>query len=419
MCKLIAELVGIDKQVMKEMINRLERASGEPGVDLRLSGEIYGSLHMKMRGLGLDPKDTTPRELYQSLLNLARLHDRFLADKLGAKEPTNPDVVLPLVERLIERMRAPKHAWVMKPVAAKRLLKATPPKQLMKALHYRSVDSMLKRESPLLLITVARHTEPDSWQHKFTTSYKTLRSSDFENRDIEVAYLSQGHWQYIGKAYALSHHSNILHAPEAGAIALLPIPATELPGITLISLLLVLHYINEIRGQTTHWKLHHLQPDFSKRLINDVIAPGASHAKIAGQPIHWRIVHHYYGLQAVTEHPEIFQPHVQPEDMAYRKAEHTLFHLEPALHFWHNTDYVALPQEAEVPISFNLMDVAVNLVNNLSFEHRVAYHNREAVWNELYRRYIGQKALERQLLSQLYEQIGGVSAFNEDLEFAL
>lgn len=200
---------------------------------------------------------------------------------------------------------------------------------------------------------------------------------------------------------------------------MLPIPANDLPGITLISLLLVLHYINEIRGQTTYWKLHHLHPDFSKRLINDVTSPSVSHAKLAGQPIHWRIVHHYYGTQAISEHPEIFQPHVQPEDMSYRKAEHTLFHLEPALHFWHNTDYVALPQEDGKQVSFNLMDVAVNLVNRLPFEERVTYHNREAVWNELYRRYVGQKALERQLLSQIDEQIGGISAMTEDLEFAL
>ncbi len=419
MCKLLAELTSTDKQVMKEMINRLERSSGDPGVDLRLTGEIYGSLHMKMRGLGLDPKDTTPRELYHSLLNLASLHDQFLADKLGATEPTNPEVVLPLVVRLIERMGAPKHAWAMKASAAKRLLKATPPKQLMKSLHYRSVDSMLKRESPFQLITVARHTEPATWQQKFTESYKKLKSNDFENRDVEVLYLTKGQWPYIGKAYALSHHTNILHTPEAAAIAILPMPSTDLSGITLISLLLVLHYINEIRGQATYWKLHHMHPEFAKRLISDVTSPVVSHATVAGQPIHWRVVHQYYGSQSVNKHPEIFQPHVQPEDMAYRKAEHTLFHFEPALHFWHNTDYVALPQDGQLPVSFNLMDVAINLVNRLPYERRVSYHNRDAVWNELYSRYVGQKALERQLLKQLDQQMGSASVLSEDMEFAL
>jgi hypothetical protein len=416
-CKLLAELTGVDRQVMREMIQRLEASSGGPGVDLRLTGEIYGSLHMKMRALGLDPEDTTPRELYQALLNLAALHDRFLAQKLGVPEPTNPEMVLPLVKRLVERIKMPKHAWVMKPVAAKKLLKATPPKQLMKALHYRSLDSMLKREPAHLLLTVARHTESAIWQQKFLSSYKKLKPGDFEVRAIEVEYLNSSHWQYVGKAYALQHRTNILHASEVGTIVMLPLPATNLPGITLMSLLLVLHYINEIRAQSTYLKFHHLQPNFAARMISNLTEPTISHATIAGQPIHWRVIHRYYGTQNAEAHPEIFQPHIQPEDMAYRQAEHTLFHLEPALHFWQDMDYVGLPQAAGGSVSFNLMDVAINLVNRLPYERRVAYHNREAVWNELHSRYVGQQALERHLLEQLDNQIAGLNGFMSELEF--
>jgi hypothetical protein len=145
--------------------------------------------------------------------------------------------------------------------------------------------------------------------------------------------------------------------------------------------------------------------------------PTVSHARLAGQPIHWRVVHRYYGTQHQDEHPEIFQPHVQPEDMAYRKAEHTLFRLEPALHFWQDTDYVALPQAEGEAVSFNLMDVAVNLVNRLPYEHRVAYHNREAIWNELHSRYLGQRALERHLLQQLDDQISGLNGLMSEMEF--
>jgi len=134
--------------------------------------------------------------------------------------------------------------------------------------------------------------------------------------------------------------------------------------------------------------------------------------------VHWRIVHRYYGTAEAFKHPEIFEPHVQPEDLAYRKAEAFLYRLEPALHFWHDTDYVGLP-EADGSISFSLTDMAMNLVNGLPYENRASYHMRDALWNEVYSRYIGQQAFEKQVLRQLDDQPALTRNPALDLEFAL
>ena len=101
LCRLIAELVGTDKRVLKEILNRMEQASGEPGIDLRMTSEIYGTLHMKMRSLGLDPNDTTPHELYRALMNLTALHDKFIADKIGITDYRNPEAILPAVVQMV------------------------------------------------------------------------------------------------------------------------------------------------------------------------------------------------------------------------------------------------------------------------------------------------------------------------------
>jgi hypothetical protein len=143
----------------------------------------------------------------------------------------------------------------------------------------------------------------------------------------------------------------------------------------------------------------------------------ADHARLAGQPIHWRVIHRYYGSANNLDHPEIFQPHIQPEDIAYRKAESVLYRLEPALHFWHDLDYIGLPH-GDGPLSFSLIDNAINLLNGLPYEKRVSYHLRDAVWNELYSRYMGQRTLERQLLQQLDEQFLGDALMPTDMEFA-
>lgn len=417
MCKLVAELVGADNHVVREMFERLEIQSGNPGVDVRLTGEIYGKIHMKMRELGLDPRDTTPRELYQSLVNLAAKHDLFLARRLGIEDSQDSQQVAKAVIRLIRRMRLPKHSWALKPATARRLLKATPPKTLMKALHYRSLDSMLKRESPILLLTLARHSEPASWQERFVGSYKKLQPNDFEVRNIEVALLSDKRWEAVGHTFGSAMHSNILHNLEAGAIVILPASVHDRRGLTLMSLLLTLHYISEIRTFSTYGKFVHLRSDFGSLLVDHILNDKQNHITIAGQPVHWRIVHRYYGTSNRIDYPEIFEPHVQPEDLAYRKAEAVLYRLEPALHFWHDMDFVGLPR-TDGPISFSLTDVAMSLVNELPFEKRAYYHLQDSLWNEVYSRYAGQRNFEKQILLQLDEHAMHQAQSVHEMEFS-
>lgn len=418
MCKLVAELVGADKQVVGEMFKRLELQCGNPGMDVRLTGEIYGKLHMKMRQLGLDPNDTTPHELYHSLLSLTALHDSFLARRLGITQSDGSKEVAQAIVRFLAQMPFAKHSWALKNVAAKRLLKATPPKALMKLLHYRSLDSMLKREPAALLLAVARHSEPAQWQERFVRTYKKLNASDFEVRDIEVVFMSDPRWEAVGELFSGTRHNNIIHTPEAGAVVLLPARVEARPGLTLISLLLTLHYINEIRVFSTYCKFQHMRRNFGTLLEEHLLHKKQDHVSLAGQPVHWRIVHRYYGTAERFKHPEIFEPHVQPEDLAYRKAEEVLYRLEPALHFWHDTDYIGLP-EADGPISFSLTDMAMNLVNGLPYEKRASYHMQDALWNEAYSRYIGQQAFERQILRQLDDQPAFTREPALDLEFVL
>lgn len=417
MCKLIAELVGTDKRILREIVNRLEQASGAPGIDLRLTGEIYGSLHMKMRELGLDPNDTTPHELYQALLNLASLHDKFLARRIGISNNQDPEIILSTVAKAVNEMNIQKQSWALKHVTAKRLLKAMPPKTLMKLLHYRSVDSMLKREPTAMLLTAARHIEPAVWQEKFTQSYKRLKSNDFKTQEIEVMYMDSKGWKQVGIAFSQHRIAAIVHTPEIAAILMLPLSTRSFHGLTLASLLIVIHYINEIRAYGSFINFHHMRGDFGKFLMLTLHSPKTEHARLAGQPIHWRIIQRHYGADLAVNHPEIFKPHIQPEDLSYRKAEAILYRLEPALHFWNNMDYVGLPQLMGKPISFSLTDVALNLLNRIPYDNRTTIHLQDSLWNELYIRYMSCSSLERQLLRQLDEQVVSEPEPVMDMEF--
>ncbi len=417
-CRLVAELVGADKRVLGEVFLRLEQQSANPGIDVRLTGEIYGKLHMKMRSLGLDPNDTTPHELYNTLLSLVARHDFFLAKRLGVDNIADSAEIAQAVVTVIQRLGIPKQSWAFKSTTAKRLLKAMPPKSLMKLLHYRSVDSMLKREPSTVILAIARHVESPQWQRRFVQGYKNLKSNDFEVRDIDTLYLAHKKWDEVSQFFVTSHRSNIVHSEEVGLIVLLKLNTDQTTGITLASLLLALHYINEIRAFSTYCKFHHMRPDFGNLLIKHRLNENPSYAQLAGQSMHWRVIHRYFGTVDRMNHPEIFEPHVQPEDLSYRRAEETLYHLEPALHFWHDMDYVGLPNTSG-PISFNLTDMAMNLINKLPFEKRAFYHMQDALWNEIYARYIGQPAFERKILEQLDEGLVDASHPAMDLEFVV
>lgn len=417
MCKLIADLVGADKDIVQEVVHRFERVSGFPGVDVRLTGEIYGSTHLKMRELGLDPHDTTPEELYQGLLGLADLHDSFIARRFGIQDRTNTEQVLSTVASVVQKLRIPRQTWAIKGIAIKRILKAVPPKQLMRALHYRSLDSMVKREPATLLLTMARYVESEKWQHQFLDAYTRLAPNDFEQRDIRVAYLDELKWSAVVQDIASAHHTNTFFSIESGAIFLTPLPRRGSRGLTLATFMIVLHAVNDIRMHATYLKFHQLLPGFGERLRRVASRVPLNDVRIAGQSIQWRVVHRYYGTTTRVLHPEVFEPHIQAEDLSYRKAEQVLYRLEPALRFWCNLDYIGLDTSGD-PVSFNLMDVTLGLLNAVPYAERLTYHLRDALWNELLVRYVGQRPLERQLLQHLHSRTIDQTTILPEMEFA-
>lgn len=400
MCKVLADLLGIDDPLFSAGVHQLEKASGNPSADVRLYAEIVRKSHMKSRELGLDPKDTTGKELYQALLELIKKHDAFLSKRLGVDDPSDTKAVLGSLKKFIDALEIPKTTWAIKPSIAKKLLKATPPKKLMKQLGYRSIDSMLKRENICELFLALRFIETEDWLTGFTKKYKHLTPGDFELRKIEVFLMTDNRWGKSAHDYVRKQHHNLTHMKEIGAIAILPLPVAKMPGVTIAVLPLLLHYVSEIRMYATLFKIQQVRPDFGDIIVSTLVHDPKNHTKVAGHDVHWRSVHRHFGKQNARSYPEMFEPHVQPEDLAWRKAEEVLYRIEPALHFWHDMDYVAVRSPNDI-VSFSLMDMAVNYVNNLPYGKHIVSHFRASLWNEIFARYLGEPALEYQVIKQI------------------
>jgi ribokinase len=67
MAKFLQDLLGAKEPLFSASLQKLERATGQTGADVKLIGDITHHAHSVMRKLGLDPADTTKDELQNTL----------------------------------------------------------------------------------------------------------------------------------------------------------------------------------------------------------------------------------------------------------------------------------------------------------------------------------------------------------------
>jgi hypothetical protein len=156
-----------------------------------------------------------------------------------------------------------------------------------------------------------------------------------------------------------------------------------------------------VRLYSAYFKLLAHKRNFGRILSETLIADTPPIHLMAHGNVHWRVIQRYYGkIGEGDKHPEIFQPHLQPEDLHWRAAEKILYQVDPEMGLWRDLDYVAV-QKGHDTVTFNLMDVVLSYANSIAYPERYLYHFRESLWNEVFARYVGEKVLREDLLIKL------------------
>lgn len=402
MTRVLSELLGANELSFRQGIKQLERASGAPSADIRLSSEVNAAALAKLRELGLDPHDTTGRELYQALMERVKRDDKQLKT-FFAGESDQANVAL-YVRRLIETMHLNQQCFALKTSTAKKLLKKYPPKRVMSRLGYRSVESMLKHEPAGQLYGAAKTYEPASWQKQLVAAYKKLSPSDFESKQIDIAVPAGSRWQPFAQEYVTKHKNAVLSFKELGVIVLLPMDAEAVEGAALAMTVLTLNAINDIRSVSAYLKLHQVRPDFGNFVAHITEHEAVTQASLAGQPLPWRLVHHYFARHEDAYSPEVFAPHVQPEDLAYQPADEHLANLHPMFEFWRGSNHIGFLHEGQA-VSLNLADAVLNFCNKLPYEQRLVRYFRDHLWHELMLKYLHEEQLAENLKQQLSDEL--------------
>lgn len=395
----LGEFLKAKEPLFDHSLRQLELRSGQTGVDVALTAEIATKSAHATEALGLS-QDCTGEELYAALLQRVKEHDTHFARQLGGTDPENLREMLPLIVQAALKTNIPRDGFFLKEAVATDMLLKMPPTAIMERLGYSDVKTLLATEDIFEIFLALRFGQDADWLNTFNATYKDLKGSDFEVRDIRLVPFNPEKWGDIAEHFVQKKLHNITNSKEIGAIAVMPMTIERMPGISLKVFPLIMHYYNEIRLYSAFFKLVKDKKNFGEVVATTLIAD-PSPVKISDGPnIHWRVIQRYFGKLKNEDHPEIFEPHLQPEDLHWRKAEHVLYEVSSELKFWKDMDYVAVMKNGE-PVTFALMDISLSYSNGITYQDRYLYHFRESLWNEVFARYLGQKNLEEQLLTKL------------------
>ncbi len=401
MAAFLRDLLDAEEPLFSLSLAQLEKASGNHGVDAKLIGDITAMAHENIKALKLDPTNTTGPELYHALLGRVATDNRRLGKIIGAKDPEDVRHMVPLMVAAANKVRFNRTVFVIKHDKAKELLRQMPPRKLMAKLGYDDVEAMFANEDFDEMYTALRFSEGPEWLNEYDELFKSVRAEDYEERDLRILVMDHDKYVDLAEHFVEKKLHNVTHTKELGVIVVVPMHAKKMRGLALKTLPLLLHYMNEVKLYSTFFKLKSKSvKNFGNVVMETLIADTGTGAQMVGQHVHWRVIQRYLGRHKDEATREAFEPHVQPEDLHWRRAEELLYEIDPDLAFWKERDYVGLSYDG-FPVALNLFDVSFAYSNGESYENRYAYHFRESLWNEIFARYMGMKNLEHQILAQL------------------
>lgn len=401
MSKFLRILLDAEEPIFTEAVQQLEQLTGKAGADIKLIADITRMAHENMHQMGLNPAVATGPELYNALLARVAQDNVRLGKILGAEDHENIREVVPLMIEMANKARFNRRVFVLKREKGKDLLRQMPPKNLMKRLGYTDIEEMFEKEDFDEIYTALRFSEGGKWLNEYNELFKSVTADDYEERDLRIIQMNHEKYVDLAEDFVKKKLHNVTHTKEMGIIVVVPMRMRKMRGIILKTFPLLFHYMNEVVLYSDFFRLKSTQDNFGKTVVETLIADPGNKSQIVGGKIHWRVIQRYlakHKSEAVDK--VMFEPHVHPEDLHWRRAEEMLYEIDPELKFWKDRDYVGVNYDG-FPVAFNLIDVSFAYSNQESYEGRYAYHFRESLWNEIFIRYMGFKNLESQILEQL------------------
>jgi hypothetical protein len=190
MSRVLSHIVGKPMHEVAKIVGELENKYGYPSHDVRVLADSIPLSRKKHQELGLDPDDTTPEELYHALLARYDSDCKRLDQALGLDQHSSVQQKFQKAQALIKSKIGNQELWALKRTSAKELLRTHPPKKLMKALGYRSLESLLKREDVASIFMLAQSVESEAWHTQTAKLIKSQNTTNFERRAPNIVAIN-------------------------------------------------------------------------------------------------------------------------------------------------------------------------------------------------------------------------------------
>jgi hypothetical protein len=384
MSKTLANYFDHDRVEFSHLVKDWEARAGGPAHDIKLYSDMRSKAIQAVKKLGLDPVDTINAELYFALQERARQDNDRLANLIGVNDHDSPDQLLNKVTKWILKNSHNIELWMVRPTTVRAIIKKNPPKNVMKSLGLRSVDSMLKRDNIAEILSLGEELENNAYKQKLINAFKKIKVSDFDQRKVTFDLIDSKRVEKLQKT-DFNVSKVVLPNYILGSVTLVP-PKSRFPLDVLAITLVISESLSEMRRHSAFYRTLSVRPDFGEQFAR-ASEIGIYHASRSLSEIGWNSIHkHLVGNEDFFNNLD--QPYLSIDEFKAEPAVHMLSRIDPYFEYWKDLEYVFYSHNQSGPVSLNLIDVVINASNKHSYHKRSLSYAKNKLWEELWTRYL-------------------------------
>lgn len=398
----IAQILRVDHKVILDLEKVLSQATGKSGVFESISADNDLLIRKSLDSLNLGAQASS-KEIFDALTSKIEADDSQIFTSLELDGLVGFEHSQKIVD-FLNKNQFSANGFFLKQSKAREFLKNVPPKNIMKALGYISVDDLLAKEDLTEIYCALRFIEDGDWLNNvFLKQYETLSPNDFEHRPLVLKALPDK-WGTLAKKFESKKYHNISHLKELGVIFIIPIDL-KISGEVMRTILLLFHYFNELQYYSNLFERFSSSPDFASKLISLLrgdVMEYEDFVKISQNNQNYFLIIQRYLAKLDSNDRRLFIPHINPEAFHWKKAEKNIVKLQnwlpdfkDGLDFWENLgwvgDYFKDESGVDTLVSFDIVDMTMSLALEQGQEVKYLYHHQEALWNEIFFRYFGEE----------------------------
>jgi len=392
---------------MEEIRKLSKLLAAEERILVRLFGEkknlakiIIRENNRKINSL-LNDASLRERNWQEVCFFLRRRHQKIINSFLSLLKKRRKERKLPLADFILKERNCPQGEF-LKIEKVKEILSLEKPRKVMAYFSFRKVEELFEKIDIWEILASLRFVEGIDWLNKkFLPHYLSLKTSDFEKRQIKIIELSKK-WSPLAEKFIKKKFHNISHLKEFGLIFIIPLKESSQEKF-FCDFALIFHYLREIEFFDQLFRSFRKKRDWQRNLIKSLegIKPEEKNKTRANN---WLIFSQY--LAKINKNDwRLALPHLNSESCHWYRATTDLVKLgkkiglkDEDLKFWQGTNWLGdffFRGKKEELVSFNFLDISLSLANKR--KEFYSYHFHEALWNRIFEKIFPQRKIEEEL----------------------